>query len=337
MKLSAHFFELSLKNPFTISRYTVTTQKTMVVSISDGKNTGYGEATVNPYYDSSVERLKKSIEKIKPIIERVNATIHPEELWKNIEPELADNYFALCAIDCAYWDLYARQQKKTLREFWSNHNQSLPKTNYTIGIDSIEVMKSKIKQTPWPIYKIKLGTQNDLDIIRSLRTVTNAIFRVDANCAWTVEETLHNAKILQKLNVEFIEQPLHADNWSGMQIVKEKSVLPIIADESCQKLVDVSKCIKTFHGINIKLMKCGGITPALQMIHQAKMAGVKVMAGCMTESTIGISNITQLAPLLDYIDADGALLLQEDIATGVTFQEGNIIFPNKNGAGSNLI
>ena len=337
LQVTIHHFELPLKNPFTISRYTVTVQKTVVVSISDGEYTGYGEATVNPYYNSTIESLKTSIESVKIILETIPENTHPTKLWEQLESKLRDNYFALCAIDCAYWDLYAQQQQKPLRRFWSEHDLQLPKTNYTIGIDSIEIMQSKIQQTPWPIYKIKLGTKNDVEIIRKLREVTDSVFRVDANCAWTTEETLKNAETLKQLNVEFIEQPLKADDWKGMEILKKESVLPIIADESCQKLADVSKCAEAFHGINIKLMKCGGITPALQMIQIAKAKKMKVMAGCMTESTIGISNLTQLAPLLDYIDADGALLLQNDIATGVTFKKGEIIYANENGAGAFLI
>ncbi|WP_420574539.1 dipeptide epimerase [Kordia sp.] len=336
LQLAIQDFELPLKNPFTISRYTVTVQKTVVVSITDGNFTGYGEATVNPYYNSTIQSLKASVASVQSIFEVLEENLHPEKLWQQLQPLLTHNYFALCAIDCAYWDLYAKQQQKPLRRFWSKHDLNLPKTNFTIGIDSIERMQAKIQQTPWPIYKIKLGTKNDIKIIQELRKVTNAIFRVDANCAWTVEETLKNAQILKQYNVEFIEQPLQADNWKGMKTLKEKSVLPIIADESCQKLEDVQKCSEVFHGINIKLMKCGGITPALEMIQIAKAKKIKIMAGCMTESSIGISNLTQLAPLLDYIDADGALLLKNDIARGVTFKNGEIIYTSKNGSGAKM-
>jgi L-alanine-DL-glutamate epimerase-like enolase superfamily enzyme len=336
LDVTIHTFELPLKNPFTISRYTVTVQKTVIVAISDGNFTGYGEATVNPYYHSSVEGLKTALARVIPIIKNLPKQIHPTQLWAQFEPKLQNNYFALCALDCAYWDLYAKQQQKPLRRFWSEQDLNLPKTNFTIGIDTIDVMQSKIQQTPWPIYKIKLGTKNDVEIIEKLRAVTNAVFRVDANCAWTAEETLYNAELLKKLGVEFIEQPLKADDWKGMEILKKESVLPIIADESCQTLADVSKCAEVFHGINIKLMKCGGITPALQIIQIAKAKHLKVMLGCMTESTIGISNLTQLAPLLDYIDADGALLLQHDIATGVTFNQGEIVFAKGNGSGTLL-
>ncbi|MCL6296636.1 dipeptide epimerase [Jejuia spongiicola] len=336
LKLKIRPHQLQLKHPFTTSRYTVNIQKTAIISISDGTYVGYGEATTNPYYESTIEKIEKSISIVKTIVER-GFGLDPRKLWKQLEPRLKDDYFTLCAIDCAYWDLYAKQNNKPLRSFWSKLNDNTPLTNYTIGIDSISKMKAKIIEIPWPIYKIKLGTSEDVKIIKALRNVTDAVFRIDANCAWTIEETLYNAKELKLLGVEFIEQPLKANNWEDMKVLKSKSVLPIVADESCQRLEDVKLCIESFHGINIKLMKCGGITPALEMIKKAKENNLLIMAGCMTESTIGISNLVQLAPLLDYIDADGAILLKKDIAKGVSFDNGRIIFSNENGSGTSLI
>ncbi len=335
LTINSTAYELHIKHPFTTSRYTVTVQKTVIVSISNGEFTGYGEATVNPYYNSTIEKIEDSIKRVKTIVENAK-DITPEQLWKQIEPKLKDDYFALCAIDCAFWDFYAKSKHKTLRSFWSDNNATLPLSNYTIGIDSISTMKQKILETPWPIYKIKLGTSNDVEIISELRKITNAVFRIDANCAWSVQETIENSEQLKQLGVEFIEQPLHADDWDGMKILKQESSLPIIADESCQRSEDIALCANVFDGINIKLMKCGGITPALKMIEKAHHLNLKVMAGCMTESTIGISNLTQIASLLDYIDADGALLLKKDIATGVTIVDGKIIYGSKNGSGSAL-
>ncbi len=336
MKVDVKIHHLPLKHPFTISRYTVKMQSTVIVILSDGKHTGYGEATINPYYNSSIEKLQSAILHSKPIIEISNG-LKPEELWFKLESVLKDNYFALCAIDCAFWDLYAKQHNRTLRSYWSTKSLKTPLTNYTIGIDSIENMTKKIIEQPWPIYKIKLGKPNDIAIVKALRKVTKSVFRIDANCAWSVEETLEKSIILKQLGVEFIEQPLKKDDWDGMKTLKEKCALPIIADESCQRLNDVDLCAKHFHGINIKLMKCGGITSALKMIAKARAKNLLVMAGCMTESTIGISNLTQIAPLLDFIDADGALLLAHDIAKGVSFKNGKIIFSNKTGSGAKLI
>ena len=326
-------FQLQLAHPFTTSRYTVTTQNTVVVSISNGEFTGYGEATANPYYESSVEKIQTSVASVKSSIEAAFG-IEPSQLWEQIEPHLQHDYFTLCAIDCAYWDFYARCHEKTIRSFWSDSNTESPLTNFTIGIDSISVMQQKILDKLWPIYKIKLGTKDDVEIIKALRDITNATFRVDANCAWSVQETIGNALKMIDLGVEFIEQPLNAKAWRSMSILKQNSVLPIIADESCQRLEDMTLCIDNFHGINIKLMKCGGFTPALKMIKMAKQNELKVMAGCMTESSIGISSLVQLAPLLDYIDADGAMLLKSDIAKGVTFKNGNILFSSEHGSGA---
>jgi L-Ala-D/L-Glu epimerase / N-acetyl-D-glutamate racemase len=333
LTITSKAFQLPLKHPFSTSRYTVTVQKTVIVSITNGEITGYGEATVNPYYKSTVEKLQDSIESVKPIIEGVQGIL-PEQLWQQLESKLKHDYFALCAIDCAYWDFYAKLKGRTTRSFWIDDKMYMPQSNFTIGIDAIKKMKQKIQETPWPIYKIKLGTEHDVAIVSELRKITNAIFRIDANCAWTVQETLDNAIELKKLGVEFIEQPLKADDWEEMKILKQESVLPLIADESCQRFEDVEKCLDGFDGINIKLMKCGGMTPALKMIALARSKNIKVMAGCMTESTIGISSLVQIAPLLDYIDADGAMLLKEDIAEGVTLIDGNIIFSHKNGSGA---
>lgn len=336
MKVDFKIYHLPLKHPFTISRYTVTTQSTVIVSISDGKYTGYGEATINPYYDSTIEKLESSILLSSDVIETYDG-LKPEELWEKLEPLLRHDYFALCAIDCAFWDLCAKQNNRTLRSFWSDEKSKIPLTNYTIGIDSIKNMSKKIVEQPWPIYKIKLGTNKDVDIIKALRLKTDGVFRIDANCAWSVNETLANAIELKKLGVEFIEQPLKADDWGGMSVLKKQCVLPIIADESCQKLEDVNRCAEFFNGINIKLMKCGGITPAIKMIKMARDKNLLVMAGCMTESTVGISNLAQIAPLLDFIDADGAMLLKEDIARGVCFDYGKIMFSNKNGSGAEIL
>jgi L-alanine-DL-glutamate epimerase-like enolase superfamily enzyme len=162
------------------------------------------------------------------------------------------------------------------------------------------------------------------------------VFRIDANTAWTAEQTIVYAPRLKELGVEFIEQPLKADDWEGMKRVFAESVLPVIADESCHGEADVARCYGFFHGVNIKLMKCGGLTPARRMAEHARSLGLKVMVGCMTESSVGISAIAQLLPLLDYVDMDGALLLKEDPAVGVEVRPDVIVFPNRNGTGAAL-
>jgi L-alanine-DL-glutamate epimerase-like enolase superfamily enzyme len=197
-------------------------------------------------------------------------------------------------------------------------------------------MVEKIKEFDWPLYKIKLGTDEDLDIVRELRKHTKSIFRVDANCAWTAQQTIDYAHSLKEVNVEFIEQPLKEDNWHGMKDVYENAGLPVMADESCIAESDVRRCRGHFHGINIKLMKCGGLLPARQMIDHARSYGMHVMVGCMTESSVGISAISQLLPLIDYVDMDGPLLISNDIAKGPVFENGVVKLSKRPGTGVQL-
>lgn len=336
MKLLLRSFNLKLKHTFSISRESYNVQPTLIVELKDGDFSGFGEATANPYYHITVDKMTNDLTALKSIIEAANNN-SPEEFWKQLYPHLKQNMFALCALDLAYNDLYARKQGKKLYELWKYNISNNPLTNYTIGIDSVEKMVSKMNELPWPIYKIKLGTKEDIKIVTELRKHTNAVFRIDANCGWTVDETIKNAKKLRDLGVEFLEQPLKADDWDGHKEVYQKSVLPVIADESCQVEADVARCYNHFHGINVKLVKCGGLTPARRMLVHAKELNLKTMVGCMTESSVGISAIAHLLPLLDYVDMDGALLLSEDIATGVSIKKGITKYSSLNGTGVALI
>ena len=336
MELIIREYNLKLKHTFTISRESIDFQPSLIVELKSEGFSGFGEATSNPYYNITVPMMRMDLEKIRPLIE-FNTDDTPESFWDKVHPYLKEDMFALCALDMAYNDLYARKKRKKLYELWNYTTEKNPLTDYTIGIAPIEKMVSKMKELPWPIYKIKLGTPEDIAIVKELRKHTDAIFRIDANCGWGVEETINNAIELKKLGVEFLEQPLKSDNWQGHKQLFEHSVLPIIADESCIIEEDVAKCFNHFHGINIKLVKCGGLTPGRRMIQEAKKLGLKTMVGCMTESTVGISAIAHLLPQLDYVDMDGALLLSEDIATGVKINNGKIIYANGNGTGVGLI
>jgi len=336
MQLILHPYELKLKHTFTISRQSFDTKPTLIVELKDGDISGYGEASANPYYGITVEKIMGDITNCQTIIESSNNE-NPKVFWNKMYSILKDNMFALCALDLAFNDLYAQRKGKKLYELWNLDISRNPLTNYTIGIDTVEKMVSKMEEIPWPIYKIKLGTKEDLKIITELRKHSDAIFRVDANCGWTVDETVSNSIELQKLGVEFIEQPLNADDWDAHKQVYQKSVLPIIADESCQIEADIEKCHNHFHGVNVKLVKCGGVTSAKRMLAQAKKLGMKTMVGCMTESSVGVSAIAHLLPLLDYVDMDGALLLHKDIARGVAIKNGLVEYSELNGVGVKLI
>ena len=335
MHLKIHPLILHLQKPFTVAHGTYLYRKAVVVELVDGKHSGFGEATVITYYGKKIADFLSFLEQNKSFIESLQLET-PNQFWHDLYPIFKNHPFLLCALDVATHDLWAKKQGLPLYQAWQLKLEKLPLTNFTISIGSIENMVQQMLDFPSPIYKIKLGTKEDIDIIKALRQHSNAPFRVDANCAWTVEETLKNAPILKKLEVEFIEQPLAKDNWEGMKTLFAKSVLPIIADESCQTQADVKKCFQHFHGINIKLMKCGGYTPALQMIQEAKFLNMKVMVGCMTESSIGISAIAQLLPLLDYVDMDGALLLKNDPSVGVQVKNGLVKYSTVNGHGGIL-
>ncbi|MCF0072609.1 dipeptide epimerase [Dyadobacter sp. CY261] len=335
MRLTYHTFDLQLKHTFTIAHDSRDVQQTLIVELNDGSHSGFGEATSNPYYGITIDNMIGALETVKKVVEQGDYR-SAEELWKLAHPFLESNSFAQCALDEAAQDLFAKKKGQKLYESWGLSPDHIPMTNFTIGIDTVEKMVAKMKELPWPIYKIKLGTDEDLRIVQELRRNTDAVFRVDANCGWTAEKTIELAPQLAALGVEFIEQPLPAADIEGMKKVFAASALPVIADESCIIEEDVEKCHGLFHGINIKLTKCGGPTAALRMIDKAKALGMKTMVGCMTETSVGISAIAHLLPLLDYVDMDGSLLIRNDPATGVTFDYGRVIYSQENGTGAAL-
>jgi L-Ala-D/L-Glu epimerase len=337
MKMRAYAYELPLRHVFTISRGSMTVQPTVIVELEHEGVRGYGEATTNDYYGITLEHLADVLRQARPVVEQLGM-MPAEDLWQQLAPRLGEHPFAQCAVDQAAHDLYGKLQGQPLYQLWGLDPQQAPPSDYTIGIDRPERMLEKMREFPdWPIYKIKLGTPQDLEIVRKLREATTATFRVDANCGWTAAETIERSRALQPLGVEFIEQPLPAEAWDDMRQVYLESALPVIADESCIVESDVARCHGYFHGVNIKLVKCGGLTPARRMIERARNLGLQVMVGCMTESTVGISAIAQLAPLLDYVDMDGAILLAEDIASGVTLENGTCHYSNEPGTGVRLL
>ena len=328
-------YELPLKHRFTISRQSFDTKRTLIVELREGYLSGYGEASENPYYHKSIEDMVEDLIRCKALISK-SLNEKPEDFWAFMHPHLSEDMFALCALDIAYHDLYARKKGKKLYELWGLDVRQNPLSNFTIGIDSVENMILKMQETPWPIYKIKLGTDRDLEIVRALRKHSDAVFRIDANCAWDADTALKNARELSKLGVEFIEQPLTPADTDGNRFLFDQSPLPIIADESCQVEKDVDLCFRQFHGVNVKLVKCGGLSPALRMLSRAEELGMKKMIGCMTESSVGISAIAHLLPLVDYADLDGASLLKADIAEGIELKNGKAFYSDRPGTGAKL-
>ncbi len=332
MKVSYKIYNLPFKYPFTISKGTKTHQPTLIVQLEFFGLKGYGEAPAISYYNIPIEKMVSDLELKKNFIEKFSFS-DPERYWHYLHHLFPNNPFLVCALDMAGWDIYGKLKGKQLHKLWGLDTEKSPLTDFTIGMDNMETMVKKMKEKPWPVYKIKLGSENDIEIVSALRKETNALFRVDVNAGWTLDEAIIKIPLLKELGVELIEQPLAKDNWEEMKILYKESSLPLFADESCVKEDDVLKCVDHFHGINIKLTKCSGITPARRMIAQAKDLNLKTMVGCMNESSVGTAAIAQLAPMLDYVDMDGPLLLSEDIATGVTFDLGKLQYPVGPGLG----
>ncbi len=336
MKLYYKKIELPFEYPFTISGgRTKTHQPLLLVALQLGSLIGYGEAPAIQYYDVTVDSMIEALEQKRAFVEKFALT-EPERYWHYLHHLFPNNPFLVAALDMAAWDLFGKMEQQLVYRLWNVTLDNTPLTDYTIGIDTPENMVNKMLAKPWPIYKIKLGVPNDIELVALLRKHTNAVFRIDANAGWTLEEALIKIPQLQQLGVQFIEQPLAKEDWGGMKVLYQTSSLPLIADESCVLETDVEKCLHHFHGINIKLTKCSGLTPAKRMIAQARKLGLQVMMGSMNESTLGSAAIAQFLPLLDYVDMDGPLLLKEDIATGLNFEFGKVDILGKSGLGIQL-
>ncbi len=334
MKVQYWPYSLKFRHPFTISKGTKTHQPTLIVELEHMGIKGYGEACAIAYYNIPVEKMIADLESKKQFVEKFAFT-DPERYWHYLHHLFPQNNFLVCALDIAAWDLFGKLKGKQLYELWGGDISKNPICDYTIGIDTMEKMLAKMKEKPWPIYKIKVGTPDDIAIVRTLRENTNAVLRVDANAAWSLETALTLIPQLKELGVEMVEQPLAKDDWEGMKVLYKESALPLYADEACVLEQDVEKCKDHFHGINIKLTKCSGITPARRMIQRARELDMKVMIGCMNESTVGAAAIAHLLPFIDHVDMDGPLLLEEDLATGITYDFGKIGYSGMPGLGIN--
>ena len=330
MRLVVRDLHLPLRHPFTTAHGTLAVKHNLLVELHDGDMVGYGEAAPSLAYPQfTADSIAAELRRLDLEGMRFEG---PEKLWEFMAPQLGP--FALCAVDIAAHDLWGKQRGEPVWKAWGLDIAEGPVSNFTIGLDTLDVMVAKLREAEgWPVYKIKLGGPDDLAVMRELRRHTSAPFRVDANTGWTAAQTLAFAPELAALGVEFIEQPLPVAAWAEMEWLHRACVLPLVADESCQSLADVERCATCFSGINIKLTKAGGLTPARRMIVRARELGLRVMAGCMIESSVAISALAQLLPLLDCVDMDGAALLSNDPTKGVSVVNGRAIFPDSPGLG----
>src|SRR5690606_10384369 len=308
--------ELPFEYPFTISKGTKTHQPALVVALRQGALVGYGEAPAITYYNTSVENMIEVLEQKKTAIERYALT-EPKRFWHFLHHLLPGQNFLTAALDMAACDLFAKRSGRPLFTFWHKNPFTPLKTDYTLGIDHAEDMLRKMQAHPWPIYKIKISQPADLDKIKLLRQHTDAPFRVDANESLTYEDVGKIIPELKSLGVRILEQPLPKEEHDAMVALKAQSEIPLFADESFVELKDIEKVALGFHGINVKLTKCGGLTPALDIISKAKTMNLQVMLGCMNETQIGSAALAHLSPLAHFLDLDGPLLLKDDRTTGL--------------------
>ena len=332
MQISTKTTRLSLKNPFKISRRETDSFREVVYVEIDG---GVGEAAPAKFYGESAQTVLDDIERLAPLLDTNLDHIH--DVMNEIEMSLEGRYAAKSAIDMALHDRLGKKLGAPLFKLWGLNPQKTPYTSFTIGLDEPAVMARRALQAEmYPILKVKLGTSRDIEIIQELRKVTDKPIFVDANTAWTPKDAVDKINVLNEFGVTLIEQPTAADDIEGLKYIRERTKLPIFADESVKRSNDIPKLAEAVDGINIKLVKCGGILEALRMIHVARASGLLVMLGCMIESSLGITAAAHLTPLMDYADLDGNLLISNDPYYGVTLDEGKLVLPDRPGIGVSL-
>ncbi len=335
MKLSHDLLTVRTRHPFTIARGGSSEWRVVWVRITDGDGLeGWGEAAPSRYYGETVETVSAVMRELAPIVERYDPwAIEP------LEAEMArvvhHNGAARSAVSAALHDLLGKRLGAPVYRTWGLDPATAPRTSFTIGIGDRDELRRKVAEaSDYPILKVKLGTDRDEEIIRTVReSAPDKVIRIDANAAWTAKQALARVEMLAGQGVEFVEQPLPGPDIEGMRFVRERSPLPIIADESCVVAADIPRLAGAVDGINIKLAKCGGLTEARSMIATARAHGMLVMMGCMIETSLGITAAAQLAPLLDYADLDGAALLANDPFVGATITGGVITLPPSSESG----
>lgn len=333
MKLRSASYDLKLRHTFTISRSSRDVSPVVLVELEHDGIVGYGEAAPSRRYGETVETVQQFLKGLD--LARFDDPFQLETILDTVHTAAGGNTSAKAAVDIALHDWIGRKLNIPLWKYWGLDSKKTPLTSFTIGIDTPQVIETKVREAEeYPILKVKLGGENDREIIQTIRKVTKKPLRVDANEGWKVKETaVEKIKWLEQEGVEFVEQPMPAVDLAGTAWVRERVNLPLVADENSMRLYDVPKLQGVFDGINIKLMKCTGLREALQMVHTARACGMKIMVGCMIETSVAISAAAQFTPLIDYADLDGAVLTTNDPFDGVGIVEGRLLLSDRPGIG----
>ena len=329
MRIHHRVVDLKLIHPFKISRQAVDEYRQVVSVEIDG---GMGEALPARFYGETVETVQVAIEILESGLDGNLDAI--QSVMAKLQSVLGGNYAAKSAIDMALHDRLGKALGVPLYRLWGLDPNAVPPTSYTIGLDEPEVMQQKTREAEdYAILKVKLGTPQDVQIIHALREVTDKPIYVDANTAWSPKEAVRKIRELAPLGIDIVEQPNAADDLEGLKFIREHSDIPIIADESVKRAADIPALAECVDGINIKLAKCGGLLEAMRIISVARAHNLKVMIGCMIESSLGITAAAHLTPLVDYVDLDSHQLIANDPYIGVTLKNGKLVLPNRPGIG----
>ncbi|MBL3668510.1 dipeptide epimerase [Streptomyces sp. M2CJ-2] len=336
MRLYVHEIRLTDHDVWRSAREAIPEQPGLLVELREAGVSGFGEASafMTERYRSALPVMHDDLRRVADIVRTLPAE-DPEGSWAVLAPLLAESPFTLAALDIAAHDLAARLAGVPL---WKHLDGAEPETlrsSYSIGLDTLDVMVRKLRERPgWPAYKVKLAAPGDLHVLRALREHTDAPFLVDGNCGWDLPGTLAALDAMAGLGVELLEQPFPRECWDDARALKAASPIPVFADESITGPDDLDACAEAFHGVNLKLMKAGGITPALRMLRRARAAGLGTMLGCMPESSAGVSATAHLGPYVDHLDADSIALLAVDTGRGVLLDDsGRITLPDVPGTG----
>lgn len=329
MSFSWHSQKMHTKEPFGISRGTYSEVTDLIVEIGDG----IGEGAPHKFFNDTLETFTPDLDKVTRYFEDKDL-FQIEELLKDID-HMTHSKVVKCALDMALYDHVGKQLGVPVYKLLGLSSDKTPQTSFTIGIsDTEDMVRKALDAKDFPILKIKLGGKDDLNVMRRIReSLPNHVLRVDCNCGWTSENALPQIDALAELGIEFVEQPLPPDDIEGAKKIFAQSKLPIYLDESICTTSDIPKVAPYCHGVNFKLVKTGGIRECLRGIHTARACGLKVMIGCMLESSIGITAAAHLTPLVDCADLDGNILLADDPFDGMKLENGWIKLPERPGLG----
>jgi len=332
MHIDAKPIDLKLTVPFRISRGVQQVASNAIVQVNHKEYTGYGEAAPDEYYGENVETVLACITTFAGNLGDDPFVI--DDIMRHLDKIIRLHPSAKAAVDMALYDLVGKMLNVPLYKLLGLNPKQTPYTSFTIGIDTpTEMAKKALLAQDYPILKIKVGTRHDIENLEAIREVSSAIIRVDANTGWTPKEAIKTINALAPYNIEFIEQPVVAHDLAGLKLIRDNVPVPIFADESCVTVEDIPRLAGCVDGVNLKLMKSNGISNVLKMIHVARAHNLRIMLGCMIESSLAITAAAHLTPLVDYADLDGNLLIDNDPYEGVRVVNGKLVLPDAPGLG----